>query len=861
MKTCRALVVSAAFLVVLGAHAATITVPGDAASIQQAIDRAAPGDTVSVKAGQYKEHVQLKSDVDLVGEGKDKVIVQADCNASPALKGQDCKNVEITGIGFKHTPDQAKADTKEMRPVCLLVNCTLKLTDCTVSDSPTTGIVCQGNGGVVVRGCTIRGNAGNGVWVKEGAVLLADTTEVTENTQGAGLWVSGPGTKLTLQDCTITKNGLAGVYADDRSTLKAAACKIQQNPGEGLAIVNQNTKASVVDCALDGNGRSGLFVDSEATDKVEARGNTLAGNATINQGEVQVLMINEQFDALEGLAKRLRDEKVRWANGDWQLDRFYYWLALQCYFLNTSNEAVHFARIEKWKAAYPDSITWRVVLAASYRQCGWRERGTGFASTVTEKGWRAFSQYLAKAQAVLDETHALNPKDPAFYELRVAQALEYTPDSKIASVLAQVATQVFGEVVQDERVAKAFEEGVAVEPEYFPLYYTRVRSLLPEWGGDPASMLQFAEESDARTAQIPGACLYSRIAREVFRYKQNDFTTGFSFSWKRIEEGYRAMIQHYPKPASLQNGLCRLACAYDDKKTAQEMFTILGDKWDDSIWSSNASYEAWRKWALENGPHPGTSRLAEAVSKGSVSDVAAALEKGEDPNTIMDNGMTVLARAIDDENIAVAQILIEKGADVNLTPKGTKPNLLVALENGPVDTMRLLLANKADPNVRSSEGWPLLSVAVTRSLPEKANLLLDYKADPNLPSGVGTPPLIIALAKHLGLVVVKLVECGADVNAPASSGITPLLRAAHENDLDSVKLLIEKGAKIDMGDDKGWTPLIEAAKLGNLEIVRYLVEKGADVNKKPGLGASALALATQSKKTAVAEYLAQHGAK
>ncbi|MBX7259139.1 MAG: ankyrin repeat domain-containing protein [Candidatus Hydrogenedentes bacterium] len=861
MITCRAFVVSAVFVFALGAHAATIAVPGDATTIQQAIDRAAPGDIVSVKAGQYNEHVLLKPDVSLVGEGKDKVIVQSDCNESPVLKAQDCVNVEVTGISFKHLPGQAKNESKEIRPVCHLSNCTLKLIDCAVSGSPTTGVVCQGKGGVVLRGCSIGGNAGNGVWVTEDAVLLADKTDVSENTRGAGLWVSGPGTKLTLQDCTVTKNGVAGVYANDRATLKAAACKIQENAGEGLAIMNQNTKASVTDCVLEGNGRSGLFVDSEATDKVEARGNTLAGNATINQGGVQVLMINEQFDALEAIAKRLRDEKLRWANGDWQLDRFYYWLALQCYFLNASNEAVHFARLEKWKTAYPDSITWRLVLAASYRQCGWRERGTGFASIVTEKGWQEFAKYLGKAQAALDEARAMEPKDPAFYVLCLNQALEYHAETKQESVISQVENMAPGAVAPDDRVAKAFEEGVAVEPEYFPLYYARVRSLLPEWGGNPASMLQFAEESEARTEKIPGACLYSRIAWEIFRYKQIDFTTDFLFSWKKIDEGYRRMIQHYPNPTSLQNALCRLACAYDDKKTAQEMFTILGSNWDDSTWSSNASYGAWKKWALENGPHPGNSLLALAVSNRSLSDVVSALANGEDPNTIMDNGMSVLARAIDDEDLGIARLLIEKGADVNLTPKGSKPNLLVAMENESLNSMQLLLENKADPNVKSPEGWPLLSVAVTRSMPKKAILLLEYKADPNQASGVGTPPLTIAIAKHLGLVVAKLVECGADVNAPASSGNTPLLRAAHENDLDSVKLLIEKGAKIDVGNNEGWTPLMEAARLGNLAIVRHLVEKGADVNKKPSLGASALTLAKQNKKTVVVEYLTQHGAK
>ncbi|MFA6243780.1 MAG: ankyrin repeat domain-containing protein [Candidatus Hydrogenedentales bacterium] len=861
MNAVRVLVVFAVLWMPFAASAATIAVPSDSPTIQQAIDRAAPGDIVSVKAGEYNEHLVLKTGVNLAGEGRDKVTVLADCSEGPVLKAQDCKNVDVTGIAFKHSGGQAKADAKEVLSVCSLTNCTLKLVDCAFTDSPAVGIFCQGDGGVVVRGCSVRGNAGNGIVVKEGVTLLAEKTEVIENPNGVGLWVNGVGAKLTLQDCTVSENGKAGVYADDRSTLSVTACNVLQNGGDGVAIVNQNTKASIADCTLANNRGSGLYVDSEDTHKVEARGNTLSENGSIAQGEVQVLMIHEQFDVLEAIAKRLRDEKVRWPNGDWQLDQFYDWLSRQVHFFDAPGEAAHFARIEKWKAAYPDSITWRLVLAGSYRECGWRERGGGYASTVTEAGWKKFHEYLAKAQTALDETRATNPKDPAFYQMSVDQALEYYPGSAINSAASSAATMIFGVAPPSDPVKIAFEEGIAVEPEYFPLYYSRVRSLLPRWGGDTKSMVAFAEDSATSTASIPGAALYARIAWEVLRWEKDEMPKLYAFSWDKIEEGYRQMIQHYPNPGDLQNTLCRVACAYDDKKVAQEMFAVLGENWSKSSWGSNAHFASWKKWALENGPRPGNSLLAKAIAEGNLPAVQSALQNGEDPNTVTERGITVLALAIDEEKLDVARALIEKGADVNLTPKGNKPNLLHAMENESLDSFKLLLESKADPNIKSQEGWPLLTVAITRSMPDKALLLLDSGADPNLPSGVGTPPLSIAIAKHLDSVTAKLVERGADVNARAESGITPLLRAAHDSNLLVVKLLVEKGADINLGTKEGWTPLMEASKMGKLDIVTCLVEKGCDVNLKPKLGKSALALAKAGNKAAVVEYLVQHGAK
>ena len=51
------------------ASAATLTVPGDYATIQAAVDAAAPGDTIAVSAGVYYEHVTIAKPLTLTGAG------------------------------------------------------------------------------------------------------------------------------------------------------------------------------------------------------------------------------------------------------------------------------------------------------------------------------------------------------------------------------------------------------------------------------------------------------------------------------------------------------------------------------------------------------------------------------------------------------------------------------------------------------------------------------------------------------------------------------------------------------------------------------------------------------------------------
>ncbi|HDN50445.1 MAG TPA: hypothetical protein ENG06_01560, partial [Thermoplasmatales archaeon] len=53
----------------MGAHGATITVPGDYGSIQDAIDHAEDGDTIIVSGGPYYENITIDKEIALQGTG------------------------------------------------------------------------------------------------------------------------------------------------------------------------------------------------------------------------------------------------------------------------------------------------------------------------------------------------------------------------------------------------------------------------------------------------------------------------------------------------------------------------------------------------------------------------------------------------------------------------------------------------------------------------------------------------------------------------------------------------------------------------------------------------------------------------
>ena len=80
----------------VGAKPATLTVPDDFSTIQEAINNAIDGDTVFVKAGTYYEHVVVNKALMLVGEDVTTTII--DGNETGRVISITSDNVSITGF-------------------------------------------------------------------------------------------------------------------------------------------------------------------------------------------------------------------------------------------------------------------------------------------------------------------------------------------------------------------------------------------------------------------------------------------------------------------------------------------------------------------------------------------------------------------------------------------------------------------------------------------------------------------------------------------------------------------------------------------------------------------------------------------
>lgn len=183
--------------------ATTIHVPNDYATVQQAIDAAGPGDTITVAAGTYAAFQVIgKNNIHIIGAEGATVATTNLYTALPVVGNAwvlaavyNSTNVNIEGINFDGTGIRGK-------PVVVgiaYVDSTGRIADMTVENVIATslgaGVAIIGHAGtcaVEMTGATISNNDNAGIYVCGGSTLEAHFNNIVDNVE-CGLLSDGGG--------------------------------------------------------------------------------------------------------------------------------------------------------------------------------------------------------------------------------------------------------------------------------------------------------------------------------------------------------------------------------------------------------------------------------------------------------------------------------------------------------------------------------------------------------------------------------------------------------------------------------------------------------------------------------------------
>ena len=621
-----------------------LLVPGEFKTIQDAINAAQAGQVVHIKAGKYREAIILKDGVSLEGEGREKVTLCCDMRQGRVLTIANCRDVRISGIKFMHenAGDTEKdfvgrfAAIKISDSAVEIDNCTMtcsghngisiegqqacRIFNCIISNNMLNGIMLSDSKGAVIKGNTCSDNGNNGITVQKGAEAIINDN-ICERNKCHGISAFESGTRAILKNNTCGSNRYSGIFLGENCKAKATGNKCNQNEcgirvdgggtdatlienmcgrnvyngiyfhGRAEGDVHHNNtsenkwhgisgeadcKVNVTDNTSERNGRAGIYTGSG---QVRLARNNLKDNGYISGGHVYAMFCEGKIAELESIAQELRRSKSRYYDEGWQISTFY-----DSIHINSDDRSKYepmLERIKQWIKDYPESVTPQIVLAKQYIAIGWKARGGGYANTVTEEGAEEFKANLEKAREVLIAAEKLKVKDPELYSTWVYVDLG---------------------LGRQKEMRQMFDKGVAIDSQYWPLYYRYSWGLMPRWYGSRGDYERFANEA----VQLSGKKdIYAWLAYGIAGCADvNEFRTmGFNYEkLKAYWNEHELEISEQFDSCKL-NKACFIACVFEKKEDAKNLFLRIGQDWD-KIWKREYIFTSFKNWAFGKGPYP-----------------------------------------------------------------------------------------------------------------------------------------------------------------------------------------------------------------------------------------------------------------
>lgn len=269
------------------------------------------------------------------------------------------------------------------------------------------------------------------------------------------------------------------------------------------------------------------------------------------QAAIGELLRSGQIDRLEEIARAARSGKTRFAGGVWKLHIFYEGLQYPAAGRRASEQdwITLLNALEQWKSQKPESITPRVALAGAYERYGSVARGSGYADTVGEDGWKRFGERVQKSEQILKEAATLKEKCPEWYYGMMVVALDAGWERQSSLDL--------------------FEQAIKFEPTYYYYYRQRAISLLPRWNGKPGEMEQFAEKYSSRLGTSEDDIIYYEIFAEM-GHQCNCGEQLQHLSWTRAKKGYAAMEMRYQVSVYKLKQFAQMAMIVGDADAAEK---------------------------------------------------------------------------------------------------------------------------------------------------------------------------------------------------------------------------------------------------------------------------------------------------
>lgn len=299
------------------------------------------------------------------------------------------------------------------------------------------------------------------------------------------------------------------------------------------------------------------------------------------KAEAAELLKRRDYRALDDMAERLLSSKVTFARGDWPIYFFYQGSEDLPDETPDATWQTHLQVLRDWFENDPGSIHPRIALARALYFYAFVARGTGWARTVTDDGWRLFYERVTEASRILRAAEELGQSCPVYYSTRLMLAsVDRTPRDQYDDL---------------------FEKSIQAFPTYANFYRIKATYLLPRWNGEEGEWERFVASGADRVGGENGDILYTQIVwamhdAGIF----GNILKESKVEWPRIQRGFMALCRRHPQSIAAPSEYCALSgfAPTGAPALSRSLFEPLGNRVDLSVWKTTELFLQRRQWAF-----------------------------------------------------------------------------------------------------------------------------------------------------------------------------------------------------------------------------------------------------------------------
>ncbi|MGB7327291.1 MAG: hypothetical protein WBD31_20615 [Rubripirellula sp.] len=250
------------------------------------------------------------------------------------------------------------------------------------------------------------------------------------------------------------------------------------------------------------------------------------------------LMKNGKFDVVEKLLTAISKQNRLGYGGSPATLRSELYEGLKYRVVDIRNDASDGDEIKNFDALVKSgNQTALVVNAMAHYSQGWKDRGSGMGSTVSQSGWESYGDHLKKAKESLEKVMDMSDRPPLkAIECMVKVVLETEGSLDDVDPLARLASQLYpGELSPHTNI---------------------MFKLMPQWFGEPGDAASFAVSASKMFEEPYSDLLYMRMAARSAEWfnsrNQESFKT---FDPVRAERGLDECIR---QNAAIESDLWKL---------------------------------------------------------------------------------------------------------------------------------------------------------------------------------------------------------------------------------------------------------------------------------------------------------------